>query len=34
MWEYEPELVRYGTPMALMLLPHWTHGCIGSMEGL
>jgi len=34
MWEYEPELVRYGTPMALMLLPHWTSGCIGSMEGL
>ena len=34
MWEYEPELVRYGTPMALMLLPHWTDGCIGSMEGL
>jgi hypothetical protein len=34
MWEYEPELVRYGTPMALMLLPHWTRGCIGSMEGL
>ncbi len=34
MWEYEPELVRYGTPMALMLLPHWTNGCIGSMEGL
>ena len=34
MWEYEPELERYGTPMALMLLPHWTDGCIGSMEGL
>lgn len=34
MWEYEPELDRYGTPMALMLLPHWTDGCIGSMEGL
>src|SRR5262249_35446289 len=25
---------RYGTPMALMLLPFWTDGCIGSMEGL
>ena len=24
----------YGTPMALMLLPFWTDGCIGSMEGL
>jgi hypothetical protein len=33
-WEYEKELNRYGTPMALMLLPHWTDGCIGSMEGL
>jgi hypothetical protein len=33
-WEYEKELNRYGTPMALMLLPHWTEGCIGSMEGL
>ncbi|MDQ3147673.1 MAG: 6-pyruvoyl-tetrahydropterin synthase-related protein [Actinomycetota bacterium] len=34
MWEYESELDRYGTPMALMLLPYWTDGCIGSMEGL
>tara|TARA_Y100000590_G_scaffold275269_1_gene309047 strand:- start:212 stop:2749 length:2538 start_codon:yes stop_codon:yes gene_type:complete len=34
MWEYSPELVRYGTPMAPMLMPHWTDGCIGSMEGL
>ncbi|MFL6205618.1 MAG: 6-pyruvoyl-tetrahydropterin synthase-related protein [Acidimicrobiales bacterium] len=34
MWEYEKEINRYGTPMALMLLPHWTDGCIGSMEGL
>jgi hypothetical protein len=25
---------KYGTPMALMLLPFWTDGCIGSMEGL
>jgi len=33
-WEYEPELDRLGTPMALMLLPYWTNGCIGSMEGL
>jgi hypothetical protein len=33
-WEYESELDRFGTPMALMLLPYWTHGCIGSMEGL
>ncbi|MCP3991569.1 MAG: hypothetical protein GY724_21025 [Actinomycetia bacterium] len=34
MWEYSSDLDRYGTPMALMLLPHWTDGCIGSMEGL
>ncbi len=34
MWEYSAGLDRYGTPMALMLLPHWTDGCIGSMEGL
>lgn len=33
-WEYEGELSRFGTPMALMLLPFWTDGCIGSMEGL
>lgn len=33
-WEYQSELNRYGTPMALMLLPFWTRGCIGSMEGL
>jgi hypothetical protein len=33
-WEYEEDLNRYGTPMAMMLLPHWTDGCIGSMEGL
>jgi hypothetical protein len=34
LWEYSPDLNSYGTPMALMLLPHWTDGCIGSMEGL
>ena len=34
MWEFAPELNRYGTTMAMMLLPHWTDGCIGSMEGL
>jgi hypothetical protein len=33
-WEYEEDLNRYGTPMAMMLLPFWTDGCIGSMEGL
>jgi hypothetical protein len=34
MWEHEETHDRYGTPMALMLLPFWTDGCIGSMEGL
>ena len=34
MWEFAPELNRYGTTMAMMLLPMWTDGCIGSMEGL
>jgi len=35
MWEYQTETLNaYGTPMALMLLPYWTKGCIGSMEGL
>ncbi|MGH9224554.1 MAG: hypothetical protein ACRD2W_12435 [Acidimicrobiales bacterium] len=33
-WEYESGLDKFGTPMALMLLPYWTDGCIGSMEGL
>lgn len=35
MWEYEHDRLQgYGTPMAPMLLPHFTDGCIGSMEGL
>lgn len=35
MWEYDIEVLdTYGTPMALMLLPYWTDGCISSMEGL
>ena len=35
MWEYDNDrLNSYGTPMSLMLLPYWTDGCIGSMEGL
>jgi hypothetical protein len=35
LWEYgKDQLDGYGTPMALMLLPHWTDGCIASMEGL
>ncbi len=34
LWENHPDNGLYGTTMALMLLPHWTDGCIGSMEGL
>ena len=34
MWEYNSDLNRFGTPMALMLLPNYTGGCIDSMEGL
>ena len=35
MWEYGlKRLDSYGSPMSLMLLPHWTDGCLASMEGL
>ncbi len=34
MWENNGANGQYGTTMALMLLPHWTDGCIASMEGL
>ena len=34
LWQYEEELNNMGTPDALMLLPYWTNGCIGSEEGL
>jgi len=34
MWENHGDNGQYGTTMALMLLPFWTDGCIGSMEGL
>lgn len=34
MWEYNSDQNRFGTPEALMLLPYWTHNCVGSMEGL
>jgi len=34
MWQYDPSLDRFGTTQALMLLPYWSSGCIGSMEGL
>jgi len=34
-WEYSNERLNgYGTPMALMMLPYFTDGCIGSQEGL
>lgn len=34
MWEYSKDQDRYGTPMALMLIPYWTGGTHPSMEGL
>jgi hypothetical protein len=34
MWEYNSNLNRFGTPMAPMLLPNYTNGCVDSMEGL
>ena len=33
-WENNEDNGQYGTTMALMLLPHWTDGCMASMEGL
>ena len=33
-WENNGDTGAYGTTMALMLLPHWTDGCITSMEGV
>ena len=34
-WEYDGDRLNgYGTPMALMMLPYFTDGCIGSQEGL
>lgn len=33
-WENNEAVGRYGTTMALMLLPFWTDSCIGSMEGV
>lgn len=34
MWEGGQAIDAYGTSLALMLLPYWTHGRIASMEGL
>ena len=34
LWENYSGNDKYGTTMALMLLPFWTDGCIGSSEGL
>ena len=34
LWENSPDNGQYGTTMALMLLPFWTDGCIGSMEAV
>jgi hypothetical protein len=33
-WESNSELNKYGTPMSPMLIPYWTEGSHGSMEGL
>ncbi len=34
-WEFDRDRIQsYGTTMALMMLPYFTDGCIGSMEGL
>jgi hypothetical protein len=34
LWEPTSDIGKYGTPLALMLLPYWTDGRIDSMEGL
>jgi hypothetical protein len=34
LWDYEGEYNRFGTTLALMLLPYWTQGCMSSMEGI
>lgn len=34
MWEYSPSLDRFGTPMALMVLPMLTGGCVDTQGGL
>jgi hypothetical protein len=34
LWEYDSDQGGYGSPMAMMLLPYWTEGCVDSMEGL
>ena len=34
LWENNGANGQYGTTMALMLLPHWTDGCVTSSEGL
>jgi hypothetical protein len=34
LWEGGSSIDAYGTPLALMLLPYWTHGRIQSFEGL
>lgn len=34
LWEYDKGEGTYGSPMAMMLLPYWTNGCVDSVEGL
>jgi hypothetical protein len=33
-WEGNTQLNAYGSPLALMLFPYWTHGRISSTEGV
>lgn len=33
-WEYDKAQGSYGSPMAMMLIPYWTDGCVDSVEGL
>jgi hypothetical protein len=34
LWQYEADLTRFGSPMALDIMGYWTDGCVTSLEGL
>jgi hypothetical protein len=34
LWQYEADLTRFGSPMALDIMGYWTNGCVTSLEGL
>ncbi len=34
MWEYSPDLNRFGTTDSMMAIPFFTSGCVGSLGGL